>query len=93
MIKILADQNFNGKILRGLKLRIPEIDCTTTYEIGFEKYTDPELLEWAAEQNRVILTHDAKTFPFFAYEKNVKRRKNERHNLDFGSNSDWYSYF
>ncbi len=75
MIKILADQNFNGKILRGLKLRIPELDCLATYEIGLQKYTDPKLLEWAANENRVILTHDAKTFPVFAYEKMSKGEK------------------
>ncbi len=75
MIKVLADQNFNGKILRGLKLRIPELDCITTYEMGLQKYSDPELLEWAANENRVILTHDAKTFPVFAYESMSKGEK------------------
>ena len=69
MIRILADQNFNGGILSGLKKRIPKLDCVATYEIGLEKYTDNKLLTWAANENRVILTHDAKTFPIFAYEK------------------------
>jgi len=45
MIKILADQNFNGDILRGLKERIPELDCVATYEIGLAKYTDDKLLD------------------------------------------------
>lgn len=75
MIKFLADQNFNGKILRGLKLRIPELDCITTYELGLQKYFDPDLLDWAANENRVILTHDVKTFPVFAYEKMSKGEK------------------
>ncbi len=75
MIKIPAVQNFNGKILRGLKLRIPELDCVTTYQLGLEEYSDPKLLEWAAKKNRVILTHDAKTFPVFAYEKMSKGEK------------------
>lgn len=69
MIKILADQNFNGRILRGLKARISEINCITTHEIGIQNYTDYNLLTFAAEENRIILTHDAKTFPIFAYEK------------------------
>ena len=75
MIKILADQNFNGRILRGLKLRIPELDCIATYQIGLQKYADPKLLDWAANENRIILTHDAKTFPVFAYEKMSKGEK------------------
>lgn len=75
MIKILADQNFNGKILRGLKLRLPELDCVATYEIGIQKYTDYALLTLAAEEGRIILTHDAKTFPDFVYEKIEKSEK------------------
>lgn len=75
MIQILADQNFNGRILRGLKARISELDCITTSEIGIQNYTDYDLLTFAAEENRIILTHDAKTFPLFAYEKIEKGEK------------------
>lgn len=59
MIKILADQNFNGKILKGLKSRI----------------SDYALLTFAAAENRIILTHDSKTFPDFVYEKIFKNEK------------------
>lgn len=69
MIKILADQNLNGRILRGLKSRIFELDCVTTQELGIQKYADYDLLTFAAEENRIVLTHDARTFPDFAYEK------------------------
>ena len=75
MIRILADQNFNGDIFRGLKERIPELDCIATYAIGIGKFTDDKLLAWAANENRVIVTHDAKTFPNFAYEKMAKGEK------------------
>ena len=75
MISILADQNFNANILRGLKERISELDCVATYQIGFEKFTDDKLLAWAADENRVILTHDAKTFPNFAYERMANGEK------------------
>lgn len=61
--------------MRGLKLRIPELDCVTTYELGMENYSDPDLLKWAAKENRVILTHDAKTFPQFAYERMGEGKK------------------
>lgn len=75
MIKILADQNFNGDILRGLRERIPELDCVATYEVGIGAYSDPKLLDWAADESRVIVTHDAKTFPAFAYERMGKGEK------------------
>lgn len=75
MIKILADQNFNGRILKGLKSRLSDLDCLTTYEIGMQKYKDYDLLTFAAEENRIILTHDARTFPRYIREKIEKGEK------------------
>lgn len=75
MIKILADQNFNGRIFRGLKTQIPELDVVRTQDLGLERLTDYELLDWSAEHGRVILTHDERTFHIFAYEKMTKGEK------------------
>lgn len=36
---------------------------------------DREILEWAAQRDRVLLTHDRETIPAFAYER--IRQKNE----------------
>jgi len=30
---------------------------------------DPQLLAWAAEQNRILVTHDIRTIPKYAYER------------------------
>lgn len=67
MIKILTDQNFNGNILHGLKLRIPQLDCVRTQDCELEEFSDDELLSWASVEGRVILTHDGRTFPNFAF--------------------------
>lgn len=75
MIKLLTDQNFNAKILRGLKTRIPGLDVVRTHDLGLEGFTDHKLLDWAAERDRVILTHDERTFHIFAYEKMTKGEK------------------
>jgi len=69
MLKILFDQNFNHRILRGIVQRIPSLDFETTQSPGKEDETDPKLLELAFELKRVIFTHDFETFPAFAYEK------------------------
>lgn len=34
-----------------------------------ERIKDPDLLEWAAEHGRIILTHDHETMIGFAYER------------------------
>lgn len=75
MIKILTDQNFNGRILRGLALRIPTLDVVRTEDLGLRAASDPDLLKWAAEQDRVVLTHDEKTFDVFAYARMANGEK------------------
>jgi hypothetical protein len=63
MLRFLADQNFDEDIVRGLLRDIPELDILTAYRSGLSEATDPELLEWAALQERVVLTHDRRTMP------------------------------
>jgi len=69
MISVLADQNFSGPILNGLKLRLPELDAVRTVDLGIGRYSDDKVLEWASTHNRVVLTHDLKTFERIAYER------------------------
>jgi predicted nuclease of predicted toxin-antitoxin system len=49
--------------LRGLQQRIAELDAITAYQAGLSATPDPELLAWAAENERILLTHDRKTMP------------------------------
>jgi hypothetical protein len=30
---------------------------------------DPDILEWSASENRILLTHDKRTIPKYAYER------------------------
>ena len=69
MKKIIADQNFHGPTLRGLIARIRNLDFVRTEDIGLKRFQDTNILEWAAEHDRLVLTHDARTFINFAYER------------------------
>lgn len=69
MLPLLLDENFNQRVLRGLKRRIPNLDYSVAQESGLSGESDPNVLTWAAEQNRVLVTHDLKTIPRFAYER------------------------
>lgn len=66
MPTFLADANFDRDIVRGLLQRMPDIDILRAQELGFERTPDPDLLEWAAQEQRVILTHDFRTMPGYA---------------------------
>jgi predicted nuclease of predicted toxin-antitoxin system len=63
MLPLLIDQNFNQIILRGLRSRVPSLNAVTTHELGLSAASDPELLAWAAANNRVLVTHDHHTMP------------------------------
>jgi len=58
MIPFLLDENFNGKILRGLRLRNPNIDVVRVQDTELYGADDPDILEWATQNRRVLLTHD-----------------------------------
>jgi hypothetical protein len=67
MIRLLSDENFNGDIVRGLLLRRPELNLVRTQDVGLGKADDPAVLAWAADNDRIILTHDRASMPDFAY--------------------------
>jgi len=49
--------------------RVQDLDVVTAYEAGLSEAPDPELLEWAASQRRVVLTHDRRTMPDHASDR------------------------
>ena len=69
MLKLISDENFDGVILRGLYRRRPELDLVRVQDVGLNTVPDPEILSWAAVENRILLTHDRDTMPYFAYDR------------------------
>lgn len=69
MIKFLADENFDNHILRGVLRRNQNIDIVRVQDVGLYSFDDETVLEAAATENRVLLTHDIKTIIAFAYER------------------------
>jgi predicted nuclease of predicted toxin-antitoxin system len=72
MLSLLSDENLNGDIIRGLFLRQPNLDLIRVQDVGLIEVEDPAILAWAAEKQRIILTHDRATMPDFAYERLVR---------------------
>lgn len=69
MLRLLSDENFNGEIVRALLRRAPDVDLVRIQDVGLSGMDDPTILQWAAENARVLLTHDRATLPAFAYER------------------------
>lgn len=55
--------------MEGIRLVLPNADLLTVQEAGLRNTPDPQLLAWAAATDRILVTHDVKTMPRFAYER------------------------
>ncbi|MGF1514613.1 MAG: DUF5615 family PIN-like protein [Elainellaceae cyanobacterium] len=71
MIQLLADENLDNTIIRGLLRRNLDTDIIRIQDIGLSGADDPTVLAWAAEQGRILLTHDVATITRYAYERLV----------------------
>lgn len=69
MIRFLSDENFNGKIIRGLRARKSDIDIIRVQDTEILGADDPTVLEWSAKEGRVLLTHDLDTMTKYANER------------------------
>lgn len=69
MLRFAADENFNNDIVRGLLRRKPDLDIVRVQDVGLTGANDPTILEWAAQEGRVLLTHDVTTITRYAYER------------------------
>jgi len=61
--RFLADYNFNGEIIDGLLRREPAIDLRSEHDAGLEGMPDPQVLAKAADEDRILITHDHRTMP------------------------------
>ena len=69
MLRLAADENFNNDIVRGLVRRQPNLDIVRVQDVGFSGADDPMVLDWAAREGRILLTHDVSTITRYAYER------------------------
>ena len=69
MLRLLADENFNGRILRALRRQIPDLDVVRAQDTALYGTDDRTLLQFAAAENRIILTHDVETLVGYAWER------------------------
>ena len=69
MLRLATDEDFNNRILRGLLRRNPDLDIVRVQDAGLIGSADAEVLEWAAAEGRVLLTHDVTTMALHVYDR------------------------
>src|SRR5258708_2675529 len=68
-MRFVADENFDNHIVTGLRVAMPGIDIIRIQDTEISGSPDPIVLEWAAKENRILLTHDMQTMPKYAYDR------------------------
>lgn len=71
MLQLAADENFNNNIVRGVFRRKPDADIIRVQDVGLSGTDDRSILEWAAQESRVLMTHDVSTITKYASERIV----------------------
>jgi len=69
MLRLVADENLDNDLIRGLLHRSPGADIVRIQDVGLSGRPDDEVLAWAAREGRVLLTQDLRTVPRYAYER------------------------
>ena len=69
MLPLLSDEDLQGAIVAGLLLHFPAIDLVRVQDVGLMQTPDPIILELAASQNRVVVTHDRNTMTVHAQDR------------------------
>ncbi len=69
MLSFLADENFKRSIIRGLQRVEPELDILRVQDTEIAEAEDPIVLDFALQQNRVLITHDIKTMQPLFYQR------------------------
>lgn len=60
-IRFQADNDLKFGIVKAVRRREPAIDFASAHDAGLERIGDPELLDRAASENRVLVSHDRRT--------------------------------
>jgi hypothetical protein len=60
-LRFQADADLKYAIVKAVRQRDPTIDFASAAESGLEGIGDPELLERAARESRILVSHDRRT--------------------------------
>jgi predicted nuclease of predicted toxin-antitoxin system len=73
MLRLLTDEHVHGDIVAGLRRRQPALDLVRVQDVGLAHTPDPLILDWAAQERRVVVSLDKKTLAADAWERVARR--------------------
>jgi len=67
--RFLADEDLRHRIVKAARRLEPSLEFATAVELGLSRAIDPELLEFAAKNNWLLVSHDVNTMKAFAEQR------------------------
>lgn len=66
----MIDEHIPGAVVRQLQRLYPDkADVARVVDVGLMGAADPEVLAWAAEEERILISRDKATLTNFAYQR------------------------
>jgi hypothetical protein len=75
-VRFLADEDLDSDIINGLLSREPAIDILDAKKAGLRGTKDPVLLDLAAQQERIVISHDRRTMTRYFRERLAAGKSN-----------------
>ena len=69
MLKLVTDADVNGDLFKAIRHHEPDLDIVRVQDVGLRTARDPEILDWAASQGRIVLTQDRNSMTDYAYRR------------------------
>ena len=63
-IRFQADADLNQLLVRAVLRREPKINFQTAFQAKLANLDDPQVLEYAKNEQRILITHDRRTMPY-----------------------------
>jgi hypothetical protein len=65
--RFLADHDLNDHIVQGVRRRQPAVHFQRVRELGMEEQSDAEILDFAAGEGLIVVSHDVSTMSAAAF--------------------------
>jgi hypothetical protein len=72
MLRLATDADVNEDIVSGLFLQFPELDLLRSRDVLGENAPDPDVLQWAGSDGRVLVTNDRRTMHKHVWERKAE---------------------
>lgn len=68
-VRLLADENLNRVLVTATARLEPSLEFLVAIEVGLASQPDPVVLDYAAQNSLIVVTHDVRTMIAFAQER------------------------